>query len=99
MTRLLGCRLLPRLGMSLWHHLNGAFANYLRHYMLITATCLCREGAANEELIDFMSHVLGVKSRFISLDVGSKSRNKTLIVNVNNTAENVFHLLREYINK
>lgn len=56
-----------------------------------------REGAANEELIDFMSHVLGVRSRCISLDVGTKSRNKMLIVNTDKTAEDVFALLRDSI--
>ncbi|OTF83478.1 DUF167 domain containing protein, partial [Euroglyphus maynei] len=44
-----------------------------------------REGAANEELIDYMSHVLGVKSRCISLDVGTKSRNKILLINFGTT--------------
>lgn len=56
-----------------------------------------REGAANEELIDFMSHVLGVRSRCISLEVGSKSRNKMLIVNTDKTTEDVYALLRESI--
>ncbi|KAH9413852.1 hypothetical protein DERP_009450 [Dermatophagoides pteronyssinus] len=40
-----------------------------------------REGAANEELIDYFSHVLGVKTRYISLDIGQKSRNKILLIN------------------
>lgn len=59
-----------------------------------------RDGAANEELIDFFSHVLGVKSRNIALDVGKKSRNKTLLINVDDgnktakTAEQIFHLLK-----
>lgn len=44
-----------------------------------------REGAANEELIDYMSHVLGVKTRCIQLDVGTKSRNKILLINFGTT--------------
>lgn len=45
-----------------------------------------------------MSHVLGVRSRCISLDVGTKSRNKMLIVNTDKTTEDVYALLRESIN-
>ena len=63
----------------------------------MTTNCPAREGAANEELIDFMSHVLGVKSRCITLDVGSKSRNKTLTVDAKKTPEDVFNLLKESI--
>lgn len=50
--------------------------------------CLNREGAANEELIDYMSHVLGVKTRCIQLDVGTKSRNKILLINFGTTTTN-----------
>ena len=56
-----------------------------------------RDGAANEELIEFISHVLGVKSRCVTLDVGSKSRNKVLNVNINKTAEDVLQLLKASI--
>ena len=50
--------------------------------------CLNREGAANEELIDYMSHVLGVKTKCIQLDVGTKSRNKILLINFGTTTNN-----------
>ncbi|KAH7638561.1 duf167 domain containing protein [Dermatophagoides farinae] len=46
-----------------------------------------REGAANEELIDYMSHVLGVKTKCIQLDVGTKSRNKILLINFGTTTK------------
>ncbi|KAI2810459.1 hypothetical protein RDWZM_002566 [Blomia tropicalis] len=58
-----------------------------------------RDGAANEELIDFISHVLGVKSRTITLDVGGKSRNKTLtITNCGKTIDQIYEILQQSIN-
>eukprot|EP00252_Welwitschia_mirabilis_P009835 TRINITY_DN2270_c0_g1_i1.p1 TRINITY_DN2270_c0_g1~~TRINITY_DN2270_c0_g1_i1.p1 ORF type:complete len:123 (-),score=20.08 TRINITY_DN2270_c0_g1_i1:401-769(-) len=39
-----------------------------------------RDGEANAALIDFMSTVLGVKRRQLSIGSGSKSREKTLLV-------------------
>lgn len=48
---------------------------------------IIREGAANEELIDYFSHVLGVKTRYISLDIGQKSRNKILLINFETTTK------------
>eukprot|EP00735_Rhodelphis_limneticus_P008648 TRINITY_DN2179_c0_g1::TRINITY_DN2179_c0_g1_i1::g.12782::m.12782 TRINITY_DN2179_c0_g1::TRINITY_DN2179_c0_g1_i1::g.12782 ORF type:complete len:132 (+),score=1.74,sp/Q8WUR7/CO040_HUMAN/35.37/2e-12,DUF167/PF02594.11/1.8e-19 TRINITY_DN2179_c0_g1_i1:69-464(+) len=38
-----------------------------------------REGEANEELIEFMANILGLKKRQLSLDKGSKSRQKVLL--------------------
>ena len=39
-----------------------------------------REGAANKELVAFMAQILGVKERDVSLQVGTKSRTKVLLV-------------------
>ncbi|CAJ0596133.1 unnamed protein product [Cylicocyclus nassatus] len=39
-----------------------------------------REGEANEELIDYMRGVLGLKKSELSLDKGGKSRSKTLLI-------------------
>ncbi|XP_027902501.1 UPF0235 protein C15orf40 homolog isoform X2 [Vigna unguiculata] len=39
-----------------------------------------RDGEANAALLDFFSSVLGVKRRQVSLGTGSKSRDKTVIV-------------------
>lgn len=38
------------------------------------------EGEANTELIKFFSKVLGLRKSDVSLDRGSKSRNKTLVI-------------------
>lgn len=38
------------------------------------------EGEANTELIKFFSKVLGLRKRDVSLDRGSKSRSKTLVI-------------------
>ncbi|UXI17827.1 Trimeric intracellular cation channel type B [Sarcoptes scabiei] len=48
-----------------------------------------REGAANEELIDFISHVLGIRSRCIQLNSGAKSRNKILSISVTDAGEKI----------
>ncbi|KAK6725767.1 hypothetical protein RB195_004219 [Necator americanus] len=39
-----------------------------------------REGEANEELVDYMRGVLGLKKSELSLDKGGKSRSKTLLI-------------------
>ncbi|XP_028798268.1 UPF0235 protein C15orf40 homolog [Neltuma alba] len=39
-----------------------------------------RDGEANAALLDYMSSVLGVKRRQVSIGTGSKSRDKTVIV-------------------
>ncbi|VDL71633.1 unnamed protein product [Nippostrongylus brasiliensis] len=39
-----------------------------------------RDGEANEELIDYMRSVLGLKKSELSLDKGGKSRTKTLLI-------------------
>ncbi|KAK4264790.1 hypothetical protein QN277_025920 [Acacia crassicarpa] len=39
-----------------------------------------RDGEANAALLDYISSVLGVKRRQVSLGTGSKSRDKTVIV-------------------
>ncbi|KAK7353620.1 hypothetical protein VNO80_19071 [Phaseolus coccineus] len=39
-----------------------------------------RDGEANAALLDFISSVLGVKRRQVSIGTGSKSRDKTVIV-------------------
>ncbi|BAT79212.1 hypothetical protein LR48_Vigan04g135300 [Vigna angularis] len=39
-----------------------------------------RDGEANAALLDFFSSVLGVKRRQVSIGTGSKSRDKTVIV-------------------
>ncbi|KAG0488006.1 hypothetical protein HPP92_006558 [Vanilla planifolia] len=51
-----------------------------------------RDGEANAALIDFMSSVLGVKRRQVSLSSGSKSREKVVLVQ-EVTIENVFGAL------
>ena len=38
------------------------------------------EGAANEELVDFLSESLGIKKRFITIESGDKSRHKVVAV-------------------
>jgi len=39
-----------------------------------------QDGKANEELLDFMSEVLGLKKRQLSLVKGAKERHKTLLI-------------------
>ncbi|KAK1412356.1 hypothetical protein QVD17_33541 [Tagetes erecta] len=39
-----------------------------------------KDGEANAALLDYMSSVLGVKKRQVSLGAGSKSRDKVLVV-------------------
>eukprot|EP00884_Botryococcus_braunii_P020457 jgi/Botrbrau1/7095/Bobra.0165s0117.1 len=39
-----------------------------------------RDGEANEGIVEYLAEVLGVRKREISLSVGSKSRDKVLLV-------------------
>lgn len=39
------------------------------------------DGEANTELVKYMAKVLGIRKSEISLDKGSRSRNKVLVVN------------------
>ena len=43
---------------------------------------LARDGEANEELVRYLAEVLNVRTRTISLDKGSKSRNKVVTVDL-----------------
>jgi len=50
------------------------------------------DGKANDELVDFMSEILGVRKRQVISDKGAKDRNKTLLV-TDVTAEEVHEKL------
>ncbi|XP_046491409.1 UPF0235 protein C15orf40 homolog [Neodiprion pinetum] len=52
------------------------------------------DGEANTELVKYLTSVLGVRKSDVSLDRGSKSRQKTVIVS-NQTVERVLEKLRE----
>lgn len=41
-----------------------------------------RDGEANEELVRYLAEVLNLRTRTISLDKGSKSRNKVVTVDL-----------------
>lgn len=41
------------------------------------------DGEANAEIIKYLSNVLGLRKNDLSLDRGSKSRNKTIVINKN----------------
>ncbi|TKY73860.1 UPF0235 protein C15orf40-like [Spatholobus suberectus] len=51
-----------------------------------------RDGEANAALLDYISSVLGVKRRQVSIGTGSKSRDKTVIVE-DVTQQHVFDAL------
>ncbi|XP_062148695.1 uncharacterized protein LOC133857442 isoform X2 [Alnus glutinosa] len=51
-----------------------------------------KDGEANAALLDFISSVLGVKRRQVSIGCGSKSRDKVVIVE-EVTIQSVFHAL------
>lgn len=53
-----------------------------------------RDGEANAALLEYMSSVLGVKKRQVSLGSGSKSRDKVVIVE-DMTQQRVFQALSE----
>lgn len=58
------------------------------------------EGEANTELVKYLSKVLGVRKSDVSLDRGSKSRNKVILVDkeANLTVEIVRQLLTKEMN-
>lgn len=45
-----------------------------------------KEGEANEELVRFLAEVLSVQKRSISLDKGSKSRQKVVMIDPADTS-------------
>jgi uncharacterized protein (TIGR00251 family) len=53
-----------------------------------------RDGEANAALLEYMSSVLGVKRRQVSLGSGSKSRDKVVIVE-DMTQQSVFQALSQ----
>ncbi|KAH7566017.1 hypothetical protein ACOSQ2_022563 [Xanthoceras sorbifolium] len=53
-----------------------------------------KDGEANAALVDYMSSVLGVKRRQVSLGAGSKSRDKVVIVE-EVTPQNVYNALEK----
>ncbi|KAL2906750.1 UPF0235 protein C15orf40-like protein [Bienertia sinuspersici] len=55
-----------------------------------------RDGEANAALLDFISSVIGVKKRQVSLGSGSKSRDKVVIVE-DVTLQNVFDALNKAV--
>eukprot|EP01122_Echinamoeba_exundans_P011569 TRINITY_DN463_c0_g1_i1.p1 TRINITY_DN463_c0_g1~~TRINITY_DN463_c0_g1_i1.p1 ORF type:complete len:162 (-),score=29.09 TRINITY_DN463_c0_g1_i1:391-876(-) len=59
-----------------------------------------REGAANEELIEYLSDVLGIKKRSIQFEAGSTSRSKVLIVSPDSpsiTPESLYLTLKKHM--
>ncbi|XP_047070508.1 UPF0235 protein C15orf40 homolog [Lolium rigidum] len=56
-----------------------------------------RDGEANAALVDFMSSVLGVKKREVSIGSGSKSREKVVLVQ-DVTLGSVFEALKKACN-
>ena len=55
-----------------------------------------REGEANEELVRYLAEVLNVRKRSISLDKGSKSRQKLVMID---TAEITVEQIRERLSR
>jgi len=51
------------------------------------------DGKANEEVVEYISGLLGVKKRQVTLDKGSKSRNKVVVVTGEISREEVYHKL------
>lgn len=56
-----------------------------------------RDGEANAALIDFISSVLGVKRRQVSLGSGSKSREKIVLVE-DSSLQSVYDALKKACN-
>ncbi|KAL6651737.1 hypothetical protein ACP70R_010662 [Stipagrostis hirtigluma subsp. patula] len=56
-----------------------------------------RDGEANAALVDFISSVLGVKKREVSIGSGSKSREKVILVQ-DATLQGVYDALKKYCN-
>ncbi|KAF2070824.1 hypothetical protein CYY_007848 [Polysphondylium violaceum] len=57
------------------------------------------DGAANKELIEFLSKELSIKKRNINLDKGSKSRNKLLVFDIENESITKDQLFQRIENK
>lgn len=55
-----------------------------------------REGEANEELLQYLSEILSVRKRSISLDKGSKSRQKVVMID---SAEITVEQVREKLSQ
>ncbi|KAL9987556.1 hypothetical protein ACROYT_G001886 [Oculina patagonica] len=55
-----------------------------------------REGEANEELVRYLAELLNVRKRSISLDKGSKSRQKTVMID---SAEITVEQVRERLSR
>ncbi|XP_071105143.1 UPF0235 protein C15orf40 homolog [Haliotis cracherodii] len=55
------------------------------------------EGEANIELVKYMAKVLGVRKSDVSLDRGSKSRNKTVVISGDVTVDSVVASLQREI--
>lgn len=55
-----------------------------------------REGEANEELVRYLAEVLNVRKRSVSLDKGSKSRQKLVMID---TAEITVEQIRERLSR
>ena len=55
------------------------------------------EGKANSELVDFLSSILKVKKKQISLTFGEKNKNKVISINPFDqlTLESVFEILKK----
>ncbi|XP_022221412.2 UPF0235 protein C15orf40 homolog isoform X2 [Drosophila obscura] len=54
------------------------------------------EGEANAELVKFLSKVLGLRKSDVSLDKGSRSRNKIILISKGaSTVESIEQLLRK----
>ncbi|XP_020248968.1 UPF0235 protein C15orf40 homolog [Asparagus officinalis] len=56
-----------------------------------------RDGEANAALVDFISSVLGVKKRQVSISSGSKSREKVVLIQ-EVSLENVYNALKKACN-
>jgi uncharacterized protein YggU (UPF0235/DUF167 family) len=60
----------------------------------ISISAVPKDGAANEELVDYLGDVLGVKGSEIDLDKGSKSRSKLVCVSAKMTPAEVYEALK-----
>ena len=57
-----------------------------------------KEGEANEELVSYLATLLGVKKSAVTLERGSKSRQKTVSIEASNlTVEQVMDSLQKEI--
>ena len=62
----------------------------------VSIAAVPKNGEANEELIEYMSDVLGIKKKELSLDKGGKSRSKVLEISSSDltTPEEVYDILK-----